>query len=176
MQQWDIVPCRLFDCNFMLLNKSGTQIYLSERTKLDIVDLMTKMEEYDIPLAYTGKLDSIHFTTFSRTKCGDYLNNVIRLNRSPIFRDVLHITLLHEIAHHVDSYEGISEREDIALEKTKCARFLSDTYARHDVLEYVAVGFEVFYFGTKEQHKKMKRLNPKLYNTIKKLHKKYYNS
>jgi hypothetical protein len=44
---------------------------------------------------------------------------------------------------------------------------MPDGYAKKDVGEYLACGFEVFYCGAKKVKDKMKKMNPHLYRTIK---------
>ncbi len=80
---------------------------------------------------------------------------------------------MHELAHHVDEEEGISDRPGLLEEKKKKARYLPDSYAKKNLLEYVAVGFEVYYCGTREEKRKMKRCNRKLYSIIQYIHRKY---
>ena len=130
------------------------------------------MEELRVPFAYTDELDEIYFTILHRNH-GDYLPSRVRLSCSRQSLDCLESTFVHELGHHIDNVEDISERDSIIEEKRTSARYMSDTYARSGVGEYVAVGFEVYYVGTREQRRRMRGLNPRLYNVISYVHRKY---
>jgi hypothetical protein len=132
---------------------------------------MTEMEELNVPFAYAGKVKEIYFTLMPDH--GDHKDGLIRISYTNQSREILARILIHELAHNVDDEEGLSEREDIILEKKKKARYLPDRYARKNVDEYIAIGFETYYCGTPEQKRKMKRCNPRLFGAIRYLHRKY---
>lgn len=137
------------------------------------------MEVHKVPIAYTEGLKEIYFTLLpsyskGRVTSGDYdAIGKIRLSCDTTSRDSFDRNLIHELAHHVDEMEGISDRESIIEEKRTSARHIPDAYARKDVSEYVAVGFEIYYFGTRTQRGELRRQNPKLYNVIRYIHRKY---
>lgn len=171
METWSIDSCPTEEGAFVLKNRSRTLIKFSERACLDISSLLTQMEMLNVPFAYTDQVKEIYFTLMHDH--GDQLHDKIRISFKKDFHDQLDRTLVHELAHNVDDHEGISDDPDIVKEKRMCARYLPDVYARKAVIEYVAVGFEVFYCGTEHQKVKMKRLNPILYKWINRVHKKY---
>lgn len=155
-----------------LLNRWSTEIRLSRRARVDVLAIFDRMEELDVPFGYTDELDEIYFTLLPH-KHGDYSPCIIRLSTSHDSLRSIDRTLVHELGHHMDAIEDLSERPSLIEEKRSSARFMSDSYARHDVGEYVAVGFEVYYLGTDEQRRKMREHNPRLYRTIREIHKKY---
>jgi hypothetical protein len=73
----------------------------------------------------------------------------------------------------MDDRELISLRDNIIKEKKLKVKYVNDSYARKNVGEYVAVGFEIFYCGTKKEKRSLKKHNPKLYGVISRLHRKY---
>ena len=75
--------------------------------------------------------------------------------------------------NHVDTMEAISDDPNIIEEKRTHGKFMPDKYAMTNEKEYVAEGFELFYFGNKEEKKQMKINNKYLYGRIMKAHKKY---
>jgi hypothetical protein len=157
-----------------LLNPAGTAVRFSRRaSRIDFVGLLVRMEELDVPFAYTRELAEIYFTVLPGGKLGDYLDGQIRLSCGVDGIGVMDRTLVHELAHHVDELEELSERSSIVSEKRARAKFMSDVYSRTDVGEYVAVGFEVFYLGTPEQRSKMRTCNGRLYDAISRVHRKY---
>ncbi len=158
--------------NYSLLNASYTTVRFNKRVKVDLVPLLVRMEELGVPLSFTEGLEEIYFT-YLRGGHGYYLDGKIRMSCSPESVVCLDRTLVHELGHHVDEIEDLSNRQAIIDEKRLASRFMSDTYARKDVAEYVAVGFEMFYLGTPEQRAKMRKCNPKLYLAIQKIHRIY---
>ncbi len=46
---------------FVLMNKCKTLIRLSQRAKVEIVELMNRMEELNVPFGYTEDLKEIFF-------------------------------------------------------------------------------------------------------------------
>lgn len=166
------MKCEDPEGDFVLLNKCKTLVRFSQRARVDITELMARMEELNVPFGYTEDVKEIYFTVLSGMH-GDYSDGNLRLHCGHESKKIHDRTLIHELAHHVDEVEGISDREGILKEKMKKARYLPDTYARKNLLEYIAVGFEVYYCGTRDEKRKMKRCNPILFNTIRYLHRKY---
>jgi hypothetical protein len=134
---------------------------------------MSKMEEARIPFSYTEGVEQIYFTLLRGRTHGDYSDGTIRLSCGHESRDTYASTLVHELAHHLDEEEDISGRDSIIIEKRSQARHLSDNYAQKNIGEYVAVGFEVYYFGSRDEKIRMRRKNPRLWNVIKYIHRKY---
>ncbi len=127
------------------------------------------MEELEVPVAYTYDLTEIYFTRIPGA-LGTYVDGVIKLRASA--NDVDR-TFIHELGHHVDEMEGCTLDDKLIREAKYRSRYMSDKYARKDVSEYFAVGFEVYYFGAPGERKKFRKLNPYLYRTIAKLHQRY---
>jgi len=155
-----------------LLNRWSTELRFSKRANVDAISLFDRLVELNVPFSYADELDEIYFTLLPG-KHGDYMSCSIRLSTSRDSLFALDRTLIHELGHHIDNIEELSERRTILKEKRTQAKFMSDTYARTDVGEYVAVGFEVYYMGTREQRSRMRALNPKLYRAIGDIHRKY---
>lgn len=156
-----------------LLIHSSTAIRLSPSSKPDITKLMSEMEEADVPISYTNELEEIYFTKIPGGNHGDYCSDRIRLAADKKTREILGKVLVHELAHHVDDQEDICSDDRLMKEKKKKAKYMSDTYAKRNVGEYFAVGFEVYYFGTDKEKRQMKKKNPYLHRTIEAIHKKY---
>lgn len=134
---------------------------------------MSRMEELEIPIAYTRNLEKIIFTKIPKGHHGDYQGDVIRLAADKKTTPILDKVFVHELAHHVDDHEDLSSDDLLIQEKKVAAKHMSDTYAKKNTSEYLAVGFEVYYLGTKEEKKKMRDKNPRLYRTIAVLHRKF---
>lgn len=156
----------------MLLNRARTQIRFSRRVKVDLAKLLVQMEEANVPLQYTNGLKEVYFT-FLRGLYGCYLDDRVMISCDQHGRECMDRTFIHELAHHLDEEEDISERPGMLEEKKKSHKVLGDKHARDSVSEYVAIGFEVYYFGTKIQRKKMQRKCPRLWKTIRYIHRKY---
>lgn len=173
MESWNVVICDDPEGDYVLLNKSRTLIRLSERAKIDLAQLLSKMEEAGVPIRYSEEVKEIYFTHLKDSTHGDYNDGTIRLSCGHESRQIHEKTLVHELAHHIDAIENISDREHIIVEKRKKAGMLPDTYAKKNVGEYIAIGFEVYYFGSREERAKMRKRNPRLWNVIRYLHRKY---
>lgn len=165
------------DATLLLRNGSGTIIRFSQRIDPDGVDdLMKDMRDAGVPFAFTKGLREIYFTVLrsldGETICGDYIDGRIRLScgRHSI---PLHHILIHELGHHVDEIEGISDRPKVIGEKRYRAHMLGKDQATEDVGEYIAIGFEVFYFGGRGARAHLSRTNPHLYNVLRYMHRKY---
>lgn len=158
--------------DFVLLNRCKTLIRFSQRARIEVVELMNRMEELNVPFGYTEDVKEIYFTVLSGMH-GDYSDGNVRLHCGHESKKIHDRTLVHELAHHIDEVEAIGDRPGLAEEKKKKARYLTDSYAKKNVTEYIAVGFEVYYCGSREEKRKMKRCNPRLFNIIRYLHRKY---
>lgn len=167
---WNIVPTD--NLSYELINGSSTVVELSRRVRPNLGALLVKFEDAGIPISYTTGLKLIKLTILKQG-VGFYRNGEIFLSCSS--SEELHLpeVFIHEIGHHVDHLEAISDDPQIVVEKRKRARFMSDKYARKNVNEYVAEGFTTYYFGTGDEISKMKEMNTKLYNRIKQAHNKY---
>lgn len=155
---------------YELMNGTGTRIKLSKSSKVDPVKLMDEMESLGVPAAYTRDIDLVLFTML-KGDCGDYLNGRVRISSNAETREIIAKVFVHEIAHHVDDMYDVTEDEKITKEKKMKAKYIDDPYAKKNVGEYFAVGFEVFYCGTKKEKAKMRKKNPVLYRKIAFLHK-----
>jgi len=171
MQSWNAIFVE--DKEYQLLNSSLTSIKFSNASKFDLALLMSKMEERGVPLSYTSELTEIKFTQLRNGDHGDYLNGVIRLSSDKTTQSLMDKIFVHELAHHVDCTNNITDDDSILREKKKKSKYMKDKYARKDVFEYFAVGFEVFYCGTDEEKRFMKKKNPILFSVISKLHKEH---
>lgn len=125
-----------------------------------------------VPFKYTDGLDLIYFT-FLRGLHGDYVDDRIRICANDETKKVMAKVFVHELGHHVDEQEDISGDEAIIAEKRERAKYIDDSYAKKNVVEYVAVGFETFYCGTNEEKRRLRKKNPRLYAAIRRCHRKY---
>lgn len=176
METWNVIKHNDPEGDYILINKTNTFIRFSDRVSIDISALLSRMEERNVPISYTEDLAEIYFTHLKDKTYGDYADNKIRLSCCVSTTNELDRTLVHELGHHIDEREDISGRTSIIKEKRTCSKFIDDRYADKNIGEYVAVGFEIYYFGTKEVKAKFKKKNPKLFNVIRYLHRKYRNS
>lgn len=170
MSSWNVLY--ISDREFQLLNGSQTLITLSPKSKFDVTLLMSKLEEIEFPLSYTKGLKLIHMTKLPGT-AGDYLDCRIRMSSDKLTQDIMDVVFVHEVAHHIDDIENVTDDEHLKKEKKKKAKFMPDGYAKKNVGEYFATGFEVFYCGTKKEKSNMRKKNPRLFSTISALHKKF---
>lgn len=174
MESWNVVVVEGSEEDFLLLNKTNTAFKFNKRINPEISTLMSKMEEAGVPLAYTEDVTEVYFTYIISPIHGDYTDGKIRMSYNEGSLPLLERTFVHELGHHVDDSEGLSDDEDIKKEKRTRAKHLNErNVIRADVGEYIAVGFEHFYFGTKEQKDSLKKHNPKLFKALKSIHKKY---
>lgn len=171
MESWNVI--RDDEGDYILLNIDKTPIRLSKRANVDLPLLMAKMEEANVPVAYTAELQDIYFTILTGPNAGDYDHDgKIRVSCSSAAGWAIERTFIHEIAHHVDDNEDVSSRPEIMAEKKTKAKHL-DSYAKKNSSEYVAIGFEIYYFGDKVERTRMRKKCKRLYWAIRTLHKKY---
>lgn len=171
MPSWNVEWVRAKE--YVLLNCECTPILLSQSSKPDLSWLMSRMEELRIPISYTKNLEKIIFTKIPRGHHGDYQGDIIRLAADKKTAPILDKVFVHELAHHVDDHEDISSDDLLIKEKKVASKYMDDAYARKNTSEYLAVGFEVYYLGTKEEKKKLRAKNPRLYRAIAALHRKF---
>jgi len=171
LSSWNIIPFK--EREYILTNDDRTLIRCSPSSKPDIVKLMSSMEEHDVPISYTKFLREIYFTRLPGGDHGDYHDDRVRLAADKKTALVLGKVFVHELAHHLDDHEDIVSDDHLFREKKKCAKHMSDAYAKKNVGEYLAVGFEVFYFGAAVEKAKLRKMNPRLYKTIAALHRKF---
>jgi len=91
-------------------------------------------------------------------------------NRSRVSSNVVRPihTLVHELGHHIDYRDGLTSRH-IVEEKVR----VSHRFHRHatkNVAEYIAFGFENFYFENIMSKSKMRTLMPRLFKLISQTH------
>ena len=157
---------------YVLLNKNRTLIRLSERVSVDIGAFMHRLEAAGVPLSFADGLKEIYFT-YLRANRAQYLDGVVEICSTETNLDKVCSSFVHELGHHIDELNGVSDRKKIIEEKRKYSHLMPDSYARKNVDEYVACGFEVYYFGTRKERGDFRRSNPKLYNAIRYLDRKY---
>ena len=168
-----MIRCPTDEGDYLLTNRSRTLIRFSERVSPDIVQLMTEMEELNVPFGYADRVKEIYFTYLRQEDMGDHSDGKIRISFSGQSRQALARILVHELAHNLDDHDGISERDDVIAEKRKRARYLPDSYARKNVVEYVAVSFETYYCGTPADRRRLKRMNPVIFANIRRIHRRH---
>ena len=157
---------------YILLNSSSTPVRCSPSSKPNISWLMSRMEELEVPIAYTNELEELYFTRIGSDH-GEYCSGKIKIASDQKTKDIMDKVLVHELAHHVDDQEDITSDDKLIEEKKTHGKYMPDRYARKNIYEYFAVGFEIYYLGTDIQKKKMKRINPRLYKLIHRVHKRF---
>lgn len=178
MESWNVEPTGITDEPYYFRNSSQTIISFSKRTSFDISILLVKMEERGVPFAYTEKLKELRFTILKGSIVGNYGKGLIHLSPQgwgPGSDESMCQTFIHELGHHIDEQEAISSDLKIIKEKKTCAKHLPDSYGTKNIDEYIAVGFEVFYFGSNKDKKKLRKKNKHLYKRIMQAHRKYRN-
>lgn len=155
---------------FILKNKTKTFITKHKQIEKKLIyDVINKLNELNVPLGYSDGVKLIRFTYLKSGLEGDYCNGFIRISCNNAYKDTLHTTMIHELAHHVDFQNGIYEKKNIKKEwKKKRNRFVHINI-RKEPCEYVAIGFEKFY----TEKKLLKKEHIELYKEINKIHRKY---
>ncbi len=162
------------DGEWRLLNSSATLLQFSQRVDVSVVEcLLGRMTAAGVPFAFSEGLQGIYFT-YLQTNRGEYEEGHVRLS-CDASGDVLDTTFVHELGHHLDALESISKRPKVVQEheSTKTLNAPAGGSSRKDIEEYVAIGFELFYFGKRGTRTLLRTENPKLYNVISNLHRKY---
>jgi len=157
---------------YVLLNATSTPVKCSPSSRPNISWLMSRMEELEIPVAYSNGLEELYFTKLKGDH-GEYQAGKIRIACDAKTEGIMDKVFIHELAHHVDDQEDVTSNDRLIYEKKYCAKYMIDVYARRNIYEYFAVGFEVYYLGAPAERKKMRRYNPHLYRTITKLHRQF---
>lgn len=159
------------DGNYSLLNADETLIRKSPAAKVDIPDILSQLEELNVPPGYSLGLDEIYFTTHLKRAVGTHEGGVIK-----VVANILKVkVLIHEFAHHVDDADDITLFGHLTKEREKCGDALDDSYGKKNDAEYLAVGFEVYYAGNVSEQARLKRNNPVLFDTIERIHRRYQN-
>lgn len=173
MERWNVVPTDDPLEPYLLCNTTQTAITYSRTTRFDVSDLLCAMEERGVPLGFTRGLREIRFTRMR--DYGTYLNGVLKLDVGRYVGSSVHVcqTFVHEIGHHVDELEAISDDPRVIREKRHGWRHLPDPYAEKNVGEYVGVGFETFYYGKPDERREMRERCRFLHLRIAQAHRKY---
>lgn len=176
MHSWNVE--QIAEGEYVLLNRSRTIVRVSEHSFIELAAILAKIEEAGVPIAFTDNLKEIYFTILRDVDVdtflqGDYKHGIIRINTSIENRPDIHRTFVHELGHHVDAEHDICHRPKVIVEKPQRSRHMADPYARKSLGEYIACGFETYYFGSRPHRGNFRRLNPKLYNVIHYLHQKF---
>lgn len=171
MRLWNAIQA---EDNWRLLNSSATVLHFNRRIDISVIEsLMQKMHNASVPISFTEGVKEIYFTYLTDNR-GDYEDGHIRLSCENI-DGTLDTTLVHELAHHLDEKEKLSNKKKIK-EEFKINLLHAPAGGKSNTCEeYVAIGFEIYYFGKRGSKFKLKKENPKLYNIINHLHLKYKN-
>lgn len=160
------------DGEWRLSNQSATLLQFSQRVNVSVDSLLRCMDDASVPFGFTEGLREIYFTYLPSSR-GDYEAGHVRLSCDAGSK-VLDTTLVHELGHHLDVIEGISTRLKVVQEYMMTRKLVAPAGGTSDDCEeYVAIGFELFYFGKRGTKTRLKKENPKLYNVIRYLHDKY---
>lgn len=167
---WDITPNN--DATYTLDNGSETIVRLHSGLCIDMVlDMFLKLDEASFPIEYSYGLQEIYFTYLKDNLDGDYCpSGKIRVSCVRSQRDSAHETLIHEIAHHVDQEECMTDDNSLITEW----RENSDGFIHVDIhkepSEYVAIGFEKFYVSNHSSGNITKESHPVLWGRINEIH------
>jgi hypothetical protein len=162
------------DGEWRLSNGSATLLQFNQRVDVGVVEsLLGRMTDAGVPFAYSEGLREIYFTYLLNNR-GEYEAGRVILSCDAA-GDVLDTTFAHELGHHLDVIEELSNRPKVMIEHetTKTLKAPAGGSSKKDIEEYVAIGFEFYYFGKRGTKSRLKRENPKLYNIIDHLHRKY---
>lgn len=175
-ESWDVEPTDDPSAPFFFRNASQTVVTVSRRVRFDFSYLLVRMEHVGLPTAYLDKVREVRLTMlprdYGRYQAGRIVLDAFGWGPGPL--ETVCQTFIHELGHHIDWEEAISDDPAVVKEKRTRYRFLPDPAgARKNVGEYVAVGFEVFYMGSAADKKRMREKNPKLWDRIRKAHRKY---
>jgi hypothetical protein len=151
-------------------NTSATIIQFERRIDQEEVlkQLLNNLNNANVPFSYTENLREIYFT-YLPTKGGDYEPGYIRISCAKDEMESIDTIFVHELGHHMDEVEGISKRKKLIEEFEN----ISNIYKLENIHEYIATGFELFYFKKNGTKINLKKHHPKLFNCIKYLHSKY---
>ncbi len=160
---------------YVLRNSSRTVFTLAPRVRqTDVASMLVQMEMMAVPFSYAVGVREVSLSLINRD--GWYLDGFIRLHAGARlgfgwgFTAALAQNLVHELGHHVDAAEALSDDPAVIKELRTHGKWMPDSYARKNVDEYVAVGFEVFYCGSPAQVKTMRERNRHLYRHIRRIH------
>jgi hypothetical protein len=164
------------DGDWRLLNGSATLLQFGQRVDPGVVEsLLRNLTDAGVPFAYSEGLQEVYFTYLPNRR-GDYEPGHVRLS-CDASGGVLDTTFAHELGHHLDAIEKLSTRRRVVEEHetTKTLEAPAGGSSMKNIEEYVAIGFELYYFGKRGTKSRLKRENPKLFNVIQHLHQKYKN-
>lgn len=173
MEHWNVAAVKggKKDAQYVLLNKSTTRIRVNPRVHVDLGQIMSEIEKLGVPLKYSEGLEQINFSILTGDARGWWRGDEIWVDASRMYKEEAVTTLTHELGHHMDDREGLSD--ELHDERKKKGKSLGNKEARKDTEEYVAIGFEKFYSPDPRDRRHLRKRNPQLYNTIMKMHKKY---
>lgn len=157
-----------------LLNPDHTEVKYSPSLRyFTMTGLLSDMEYAGVPHSYMRGVHTLSITRLNRGDLGQYSDGHIQLSlfkSSPI---PLGQVLVHELAHHLDDQEAVTASDDLIKEArlhgVSMARTTNTSAKKIDAEEYLAYGFEIFYFGDRKLLKK----HPVLLKKISALHRKY---
>jgi hypothetical protein len=174
MEHWNIAALDRPEgkCQYFLMNKCSTLVRVSRNVHIDLGMVMSTMERLNVPLGFTEGLERINFTILTGPARGWYVNDEIWIDCSRLYRDEAIATFVHELGHHIDDREAISDL--LHEERKRRGRMLrGGREAGRSTSEYVAVGFEKFYSVDPRERISLHSRNPELYRAINRAHRKY---
>lgn len=168
MRRWKCVQKK--GREYTLCEDLGIEVFLSPSSTVDVRAVVDQLNELNIPSSFAFALEEVYFTRLRNRDHGDYLKGRIRLSSNAVTQSIMGQVIVHELAHHVDELFCLSSDEKLVKEKKLRWKYLPDPYAKKDVSEYLAVGFETYYCGSLRQRVEMKQKNPVLYEIISSTH------
>jgi hypothetical protein len=138
--------------------------------KLDMNDVVAELIKHGVPARFIEGVREITFTSLPKRSAGDFLSGMMRFSYGREHWSYLPNVFVHEMAHNLDDVHGFSKNKKLVREFKSRAKFLSDGYAKKNIGEYIAVGFETFYFGTGEEVKTLVEKNPVLWKLCREAH------
>lgn len=176
MEHWNVAVCREGDADYFLLNKTKTLVKVHGGARnFDMGEVLAELEEIGFPLQFTEGIRIINFTYIRRKNyLGQYGDDEVEVDiKKCRSLDDIVSSFVHEVGHHVDSEEDMSD--GLAPERRKHAKKVMDPYAGKDDSEYFARGFEWFYTGGPNCRRAIRRGCKQLYRRILRLHKTFRN-
>jgi hypothetical protein len=172
MESWNVAVCKRDpEVDYYLLNRDRTPIKFTTRVPFNMGKFLAVLEDIGFPLKYTNGIESIRFRRI-KSYYGYYWGDNIDMGVLPRRSMRIYVeTFIHEIAHHIDSEEDLSDSLDD--ERRRRGKHIGHVEARRNNSEYFARGFEKFYSRNPKDKFRLRKRNPRLYRTIRMIHRKY---